>query len=100
MQIDNITVGNFFREKRNYLEYWREFNIIKIIANNYSLLTGKGCKIKGCSCRKGNNSKITLTEYAILQENIMIRFKKSEINYIFKWILENLREESVVISED
>lgn len=97
MKIDNITVSNFLREKRNYLEYWRKFNIIKIIAK-HSLLTGEGYKVK--CCRKGNNSKITLAEYLISHENIMIRFKKAEINYIFKWVLENLREENVVIFEE
>ena len=97
MRIDNIAVGDFLREKRNYLEYWREFNIIKIIEKR-SLLTGEGHKVK--CCREGNNSKITLAEYLISHENMMIRFKKAEINYIFKWILENLRKENVVIYED
>lgn len=96
MKEENINIGKFFREKRNYLEYWRKFNIIKIIAK-HSLLTGGGYKVK--CCRKGNNSKITLTECFISHENIMIRFKKSEINYIFKWILENLREENVIMFE-
>lgn len=98
MQIDNIKAGNFLREKRNYLEYWRKFNIIKIITK-YSLFTGERCNRIKC-CREGNNSKITLAEYSISQENIMIRFKKAEINYIFKWILENLREENIVILEE
>ena len=93
MKEENINDGKFFREKKDYLEYWRKFNIIKIIAK-HSLLTGEGHKVK--CCRKGNNSKITLTEYFISNENIMIRFKKAEINYIFKWILENLREENVI----
>ena len=95
MRIDNIAVGDFLREKRNYLEYWREFNIIKIIANNYSFFTGKGCKAR--CCRKENNSKITLDEYLISNKKIIVRFKKAEVNYIFKWILENLREESFII---
>lgn len=97
MKEENINIGKFFREKRNWLEYWREFNIIKIISKQ-SLLSGKGCKVR--CCRKGNNSKITLTNYLISNKNIIIRFKKAEINYIFKWILENLREESVVIFEE
>ena len=100
MKEENINIGKFFREKRNYLEYWRKFNIIKIIAiTKHSLLTGGGYKVK--CCRKGNNSKITLTEYLISHESIIVRFKKSEINYIFKWMLENLREENnvIVISE-
>ena len=97
MKEGNINIGQFFREKKNYLEYWRKFNIIKIIAKR-SLLTGDGHKVN--CCRKGNNSKITLTGYLISNENIIIRFKKAEINYIFKWILENLREENVVIFEE
>lgn len=98
MQKDDIKVGNFLREKRNYLGYWRKFNIIKILAGEYSLLTGKGCKIK--CCREGNNSKITLAEYLISYENIMIRFKKAEINYIFRWIVEYLRDGDCVIGEE
>ncbi len=98
MQKDDIKTGNFLREKIDYLEYWRKFNIIKIIAGKYSLLTGEGCKVK--CCREGNNSRITLAEYLISHENIMMRFKKAEINYIFKWTLENLREENIVMFEE
>lgn len=94
MKEENINIGQFFREKRNYLEYWRKFNIIKIIARHWLDV----CKVK--CCREGNNSKITLAEYLISHENTMIRFKKAEINYIFKWILENLREENVIIFEE
>ena len=96
MQIDNIKVGQFFREKRNYLEYWRKFNIIKIIRRDFLPLLN----YKVICCRKGNNTKITLAKYSIIHENIKIRFKKAEINYIFKWILENLRKESVIVEED
>ena len=96
MQIDNIKVGNFLREKRNYLEYWRKFNIIKIIRRDFLPLLNYKVKC----CRKGNNTKITLSKYSIIHENIKIRFKKAEINYIFKWILENLREENSVIFEE
>lgn len=98
MQINNIKVGDFLREKRNWLEYWRKFNVIKILAGEYFLLTGKGCKVK--CCREGNNSKITLVEYLISSRSIINRFKKAEINYIFKWILENLRGENIVIFEE
>ena len=97
MKEENINIGKFFREKRNYLEYWRKFNIIKIIAK-HSLLTGGGYKVK--CCRMGNNSKITLTEYLISHESIIVRFKKSEINYIFRWIVEYLRDGDCVIGEE
>lgn len=97
MKEENINIGKFFREKRNWLEYWREFNIIKIIAK-CSFPSGKGCAVK--CCRKGSNSKIILAENLISNKNIITRFKKAEINYIFKWILENLREENVVIFEE
>ena len=97
MKEEDINIGKFLREKRNYLEYWKEFNIIKIIAN-CSFPTGKGCKVK--CCREGFTGKITLAEYLISNKNIIIGFKKAEINYIFKWILENLREENVIIYED
>ena len=93
MKEENINIGQFFREKKNYLEYWRKFNIIKIIAKRSLLTGGEGHEVR--CCRKGNNSKITLAKYLISNENIIIRFKKAEINYIFKWILENLQEENI-----
>lgn len=98
MQIDNIVVGDVLREKRNYLEYWREFNIIKILRKYLSPTGVEGCKAK--CCRKGDNGRITLAEYSICQRNIRIRFKKAEINYVFKWIVEYLRDGDHVIEED
>ena len=94
---DELKVGDFLREKKNHLEYWREFNIIKII-EKHSFPTGKGCKAK--CCREGYGGKITLAEYIISNKNIIIRFKKAEINYIFKWMVEYLRDGDHVIKED
>lgn len=94
-----LKVGDFLREKKNYLEYWREFNIIRII-ENHSFPTGKGYRVN--CCRKGNNGRIFLAKHSICQRNIRIgfRFKKAEINYVFKWMVEYLRDGNFVIEED